>query len=75
MDNNCNSKINDLLKQKYEYKKKIIGIEEEIEILLKEIVNNCNHEWIREREPGQYGELYTICSKCRVDKSLSFIHR
>ena len=75
MDNNCNSKINDLLKQKYEYKKKIIGIEEEIEILLKEIVNNCNHEWIREREPGQYGELYTFCSKCRVDKSLSFIHR
>ena len=75
MDNNCNSKMNELLKQKYEYKKKIIDIEEEIEILLKEIVNNCEHEWIRERESGQYGELYTFCSKCRVDKSLSFIHR
>ena len=43
--------------------------------ILKEIVNNCEHEWIRERESGQYGELYTFCSKCRVDKSLSFIHR
>ena len=56
-------------------KKKIIEIEEEIEKLLQDEVNNCEHEWIKEREPGQYGELYTICSKCRVDISLSFIHR
>ena len=75
MDNNSNSKMNELLKQKYEYKKKIIDIEEEIEILLKEIVNNCEHEWIKERESGQYGELYNICSKCRIDINLSFIHR
>ena len=75
MDNNSNSKMNELLKQKNEYKKKIIEIEEEIEKLLKDEVNNCEHEWIKEREPGQYGELYNICSKCRVDKSLSFIHR
>ena len=51
MDNNSNSKMNELLKQKNE------------------------HEWIKEREPGQYGELYNICSKCRVDINLSFIHR
>ena len=75
MDNNCNSKINELLIQKNEYKKKIIEIEEEIEKLLQDEVNNCEHEWIRERESGQYGELYTFCSKCRVDINLSFIHR
>ena len=75
MDNNSNSKMNELLKQKNEYKKKIIEIEEEIEKLLKDEVNNCEHEWIKEREPGQYGELYNIRSKCRVDINLSFIHR
>ena len=75
MDNNSNSKMNELLKVKYEYKKKIIEIEEEIEKLLQDEVNNCEHEWIKEREPGQYGELYNICSKCRVDINLSFIHR
>jgi len=46
MDNNSNSKMNELLKQKYEYKKKINEIEEEIEKLLKDEVNNCEHEWI-----------------------------
>ena len=57
MDNNSNSKMNELLKQKNEYKKKIIEIEEEIEKLLKDEVNNCEHEWIKERANTGYVPL------------------
>ena len=58
-------KLNELVKIKYDYLNKLKDIEKEIEEIQKNIVDECEHEWIRKREPGQYGELFTICSKCR----------
>jgi len=58
-------KLNNLINIKYNYLDKLKDIEKEIEEIQKNIVDECKHDWIREREPGQYGELITICSKCR----------
>ena len=38
------------------------------------IVRSCEHEWIIERESGQYGSKHTYCKKCRIDKNGQFIH-
>ena len=68
-------KINELSKQKYEYQQKIDEIKKEINVLIKKIVKDCNHEWIKERESGQYGQMLEYCLKCRVDRySSDFIH-
>ena len=58
-------KLNNLIKIKHNYLDKLKDIEKEIEEIQKNIVDDCEHDWIREREPGQYGELLIICSKCR----------
>jgi phage host-nuclease inhibitor protein Gam len=58
-------RLNELIKIKHNYLNKLKNIENEIEEITKNIVDECEHEWIREREPGPYGELLTICSKCR----------
>lgn len=67
-------KRNEYIQQKYDYLQKIQFCEEEIEKLNKLIVNNCDHEWITERESGQYGERWTFCKKCRLDRYGGFIH-
>jgi SMC interacting uncharacterized protein involved in chromosome segregation len=61
--------INKLYDSKNKYEKKINEINSQISRLKKEIVTKCNHEWIKVREPGQYGELWTYCKKCRVGAS------
>ena len=52
-----NSKIRDLNNEIKENKQLI---KEQYRI----IKNTCTHNWIRQREPIQYGELYTTCTKC-----------
>lgn len=27
-------------------------------------INECDHEWVRMREDGPYGERYRYCAKC-----------
>ena len=29
---------------------------------------NGSHDWISEREDGMYGEIFTYCKHCRVDR-------
>lgn len=57
-------RLNELIKIKYDYLNELKDIEKKIEELQKKLVVKCEHIWIREREPGPYGELLTICSKC-----------
>uniref|UniRef100_A0A6C0C6P0 Uncharacterized protein n=1 Tax=viral metagenome TaxID=1070528 RepID=A0A6C0C6P0_9ZZZZ len=38
------------------------------------MVRCCEHEWIVEREPGQYGSRHTYCKKCRLDKNGRYLH-
>ena len=74
MENPYIKKKNEYIKKKHEYLSKIKFCEEEIKKLDNLIIDNCDHEWIKIREPGQYGELYTLCKKCRVDRYAGFIH-
>ena len=67
-------KRNEYVQKKYDYLKKIQFCEKEIEKLNNLIVQNCDHEWITERESGQYGERWTFCKKCRIDKYDNYIH-
>lgn len=67
--------IKDLYNLKHNYENNIKIINSKIKEKTQIRINNCNHEWIKEREPGQYGELYTLCKICRVDFHLrDWIH-
>jgi hypothetical protein len=54
-----------------EYRLKIKNLDKEINGIQIEICNLCEetggHEWVREREPGPYGESFTICKRCNCD--------
>jgi hypothetical protein len=65
MDKIFNEK-NELVKEKYDLLKKLKIIEKRIKELDITIINNCEHEWIREREEGIYGETFTKCIKCNI---------
>lgn len=69
MTEQLQAEIIKLYNSKIKYEKKINEINNQISGLKKEIVTKCNHEWIKVREPGQYGELWTYCKKCRVEPS------
>ena len=60
------------LKKKMLYKIELY--DREIKRLNKTIIQECSHEWIRERESGPYGEQWTFCKHCRVDSRENFIH-
>lgn len=32
------------------------------------IRDTCTHNWVREREPIPYGELYIVCTRCNLIK-------
>jgi hypothetical protein len=67
--------LDELFNKKNELEENLKEINIEIQNLQYKIINECEHSWIREREEGQYGKLWTYCSKCRVDKfNKSFIH-
>ena len=69
------NRLKELYDQKQKFFKKIKDIESEIDLIQKNNIKKCEHIWIREREPGQYGELWTFCKKCRVDKNnYNWIH-
>ena len=75
LNNDLLSLDNERIKKIEDYLNKLNTIHIYWKELNEKIIKECKHDYIMEREPGQYGELYTFCSKCRVDKSLSFIHR
>ena len=62
-----NSSVVELINERKKCQARI----DEIDKILSEIkhkkIEDCKHEWIKEREPGQYGELWTYCKNCRVD--------
>ena len=63
-----NNDIGELYKKKYDLIKELKIIEEKINILEKERISKCDHKWVTEREPGVYGEKYTYCEHCKVDR-------
>tara|TARA_B100000035_G_C21022136_1_gene564499 strand:+ start:636 stop:845 length:210 start_codon:yes stop_codon:yes gene_type:complete len=63
-----NNNINELYKKKYDLIKELKIVEKKIKEVEKERVLKCSHEWITEREPGMYGENFTYCKYCRVNK-------
>ena len=65
MDKIFNEKKN-LIKEKYNIKSRLEVIEKRLEEIQNNIINNCNHEWITEREDCMYGERFTYCKKCSV---------
>ena len=65
MDKILNEKKN-LIKEKYNIKSRLEVIEKRLEEIQDNIINNCDHEWITEREDCMYGERFTYCKKCSV---------
>ncbi len=65
MDKILNEKKN-LIKEKYNIKSRLEVIEKRLEEIQDNIINNCDHEWITEREDCMYGERFTYCKKCGV---------
>ena len=57
---------NSLIKEKYKIKSRLEEIENKLEKIQENIINNCKHEWITEREDGIYGKRFTYCMKCGV---------
>lgn len=56
---------NDLVKEKYELLDSLKKINEKIKEVDICIMNNCKHEWIREREIGViYPETFIRCLHC-----------
>ena len=63
-----------LIKMEKEYLENIKILNNLIHNYEIKIVKNCEHEWIVEREPGQYGSKHNYCKKCRLDKNGRFLH-
>jgi hypothetical protein len=64
-----NNQIKELLEKKHEYIEKIDQIQNSICLLNEKKESFCHsmggHEWVKERESGMYGELFTYCKKCK----------
>ena len=58
--------LDELYKKKYDLIKELKIVEKNIKEVEKERVLKCSHEWVREREPGIYGELFTYCKNCGI---------
>ena len=59
--------LNELYNEKTVLENKLKIINEKIKILEQEKINNCDHDFIVEREDCMYGEKYRYCKHCRVD--------
>lgn len=68
------NRIENMYKAKYFHQSQIKKLENLIEETKKKIVQSCNHEWVTQREDGQYGELYTTCKKCGLDRYRHIIY-
>tara|TARA_B100000161_G_C33360569_1_gene328746 strand:+ start:245 stop:454 length:210 start_codon:yes stop_codon:yes gene_type:complete len=64
MDN----EIDKLYREKYDMINKLKKIEEKIKVLEKERIASCNHKWVTEREQGIYGNKFTYCEHCKVNR-------
>ena len=60
--------LDELYKKKYDLIKELKIIEKKIKEAEKNRVLKCSHEWIREREPGMYGEVFTYCKNCGINR-------
>ena len=49
---------------KYKMGQNMKTLEKELENLSNKIMDECKHEFIIEREEGQYGERWTTCKHC-----------
>ena len=67
-------RIKNLYKAKRFHETEIKKIENRIIETQKKIVKSCDHEWVTEREDGQYGELYTTCKKCGCNRYSHIIY-
>ena len=59
--------VSELISERKKCEDRIVEINKIITELKKKKIENCKHIWIKEREPGQYGELWTYCKNCRID--------
>ena len=64
MDNTLEENLNELYKFRLELTNKLNMVNREILKLEEEKVKNCNHNFVGQREEGQYGEKFYICSLC-----------
>ena len=69
MEKTLDEKMNELYKFRHELMDKLEIVNKNISLLEKDKVKNCEHIWVVDREDCAYGERYTYCSKCRVDKT------
>ena len=60
---------NSLIKEKYKIKSRLEEIEKKLDEIQENIIKNCTHEWITEREDCMYSERFTYCMKCGVFRS------
>ena len=49
---------------KYNLQRNLNILEKELEKLSNKIINECDHEFIIEREDGMYGERWKTCKHC-----------
>ena len=49
---------------KYNLQRNLNILEKELEKLSNKIINECDHEFIIEREYGMYGERWKTCKHC-----------
>ena len=49
---------------KYNLQRNMNILEKELEKLSNKIINECEHEFIIEREDGMYGERWKTCKHC-----------
>ena len=61
-------KLNELYDIKYRLLYELKKTEIKIKILEKERISKCNHEWVTERESGMYGEKFTYCKNCGINR-------
>lgn len=61
-------KLNDLYDKKYKLLDELKEIEEKINVLEKQRISKCNHKWVTEKEVGIYGDKFTYCEICRINR-------
>lgn len=69
MEKSNNDELNELIEYKYELMNKLKEVEIKIKKLEDIKIKNCNHSWRTEREDGIYGERYTYCIYCGVNRN------
>lgn len=61
-------KLDELYDKKYKLLDELKEIEEKINVLEKQRISKCNHKWVTEKEVGIYGDKFTYCEICRINR-------